>query len=96
VQCDELICYPDESVSVYGRQEAGIDIINYSSLNNGKLVMTEDEIQQLANVLELIKRRYARTHYSRQSYFNLSLDLEFKLDKDTRQLYIKQMRIYNR
>ena len=40
VQCDEFICYPDESVSVYGRQEAGIDIINYSSLNNGKLVMS--------------------------------------------------------
>lgn len=96
VQCDEFICYPDESVSVYGRQEAGIDIINYSSLNNGKLVMTEDEIQHLANVLELIKRRYARTHYSKQSYFNLALDLEFKLDKETRQLYIKQMRIYNR
>ncbi len=96
IQCDEFICYPDESVSMYGRQEAGIDIINYSSLNNGKLVMTEEEIQHLANVLELIKRRYARTHYSKQSYFNLALDLEFKLDKDTRQLYIKQMRIYNR
>lgn len=96
VQCDEFICYPDETVSVYGRQEAGIDIINYSSLNEGVLVMSEDEIQNLANVLELIKRRYARTHYTRESYFNLALDLEFKLDRDTRQLYIKQMRIYNR
>lgn len=95
VQCDEFICYPDESTSIYGRQEAGIDIINYSSLNDGKLVMTEEEIQHLANVLELIKRRYARTHYTKTSYFNLALDLEFKLDRDTRQLYIKQMRIYN-
>ncbi|XOV67729.1 MAG: PEP/pyruvate-binding domain-containing protein [Fluviicola sp.] len=96
IQCDEFICYPDESASVYGKQDSGIDIINYSSLNNGQLVMTVDEIQNLANVLELIKRKYARTHYTKQSYFNLALDLEFKLDRDTRQLYIKQMRIYNR
>ncbi|GAB5426058.1 MAG: hypothetical protein Crog4KO_32050 [Crocinitomicaceae bacterium] len=96
VQCDEFICYPDETVSVYGRQEAGIDIINYSSLNDGKLVMMEAEIQQLANTLELIKRHYARTHYTKKTYFDLALDLEFKLDRDTRQLYIKQMRVYNR
>lgn len=96
IQCDEFMCYPDETVSIYGKQEAGIDIINFSSLNGGELVMTEAEIQQLANTLELIKRRYARTHYTKQTYFDLALDLEFKLDKDTRQLYIKQMRIYNR
>lgn len=95
IQCDEFICYPDASVSMFGNQEAGIDIINYSSLNNGALVMTEKEIQNLANVLELIKRRYARSHYSKHSYFNLALDLEFKLDRETRELYIKQMRIYN-
>lgn len=96
VKCDEFICYPDETVSVYGKSEAGIDIINYSSLNGGELVMTEDEIQHLANVLELIKRRYLRSYYTRETYFNFALDLEFKLDKETRQLYIKQMRIYNR
>lgn len=96
IRCDQFICYPDETVSVYGKQEAGIDIINYSSLNNGKLVMTEDEIQELANVLELIKRRYVQSHYIKESYFNFALDLEFKLDRDTRGLYIKQMRVYNR
>ena len=96
IQCDEFICYPDESVSVYGNQEAGIDIINYSSLNAGRLVMSDREIQHLANTLELIKRRYIRSHYTKQTYFNVALDLEFKLDEDTRELYIKQMRIYNR
>lgn len=96
IQCDQFICYPDESVSVYGNQEAGIDIINYSSLNAGRLVMSDKEIQHLANTLELIKRRYIRSHYTKQTYFNVALDLEFKLDKDTRSLYIKQMRIYNR
>jgi len=95
VKCDEFICYPDESAASYGRSEGGIDIINYSSLNNGKLVMNDEEIQELANVLELIKRRYLRNHYISSSYFHFALDLEFKLDEETRELYIKQMRVYN-
>jgi phosphoenolpyruvate synthase/pyruvate phosphate dikinase len=95
IQCDQFICYPDETAAAYGKSEGGIDIINYSSLNNGKLVMTNDEIQELANTLENIKRRYLRNHYIKTSYFHFALDLEFKLDKDTRKLYIKQMRIYN-
>ncbi|MCH2225699.1 MAG: PEP/pyruvate-binding domain-containing protein [Crocinitomicaceae bacterium] len=95
VQCDQFICYPDETVSVYGQQEGGIDIIDFSSLNNGKLVMTLDEIQELANTLELIKKKYLRKHYTQKSYFGFGLDLEFKLDETTRELYIKQMRVFN-
>ncbi|PHR29544.1 MAG: hypothetical protein COA38_11335 [Fluviicola sp.] len=95
VTCDQLICYPDEKVSGYGRNGGSIDIITYSSLNNGKLVMTDDEIKDLANVLERIKRQYLRKHYTDKSYLNFGLDLEFKLDANTRQLYIKQMRIFN-
>lgn len=95
IQCDQFLCYPDETAAAYGESEGGIDIINYSSLNNGKLVMTNEEIQELANTLENIKRRYLRNHYIKISYFHFALDLEFKLDKDSRKLYIKQMRIYN-
>ena len=96
VQCDQFICYPDESTTIYGKAEGGIDIISYSSLNNGQLVMTKAEIQHLANVLELLKRRYVRNHYLRTTYFNFGLDIEFKLDGKTRELYIKQIRPYNR
>lgn len=96
IKCDEFICYPDESASSYGKSEGGIDIINYSNLNDGDLVMTTEEIQNLANILEMIKLRYLRTHFIKTSYFNFALDIEFKLDKDTRQLYVKQMRVYNR
>ncbi len=95
VTCDQLICYPDEKVAGYGRNGGSIDIITYSSLNNGKLVMTDQEIKNLANVLERIKRQYLRKHYTEKSYLNFGLDLEFKLDARTRQLYIKQMRIFN-
>lgn len=95
VECDQFICYPDETSTTFGRQEGGIDIINYSSLNNGKLTMTKEEIQLLANQLELIKRKYLSRHYTGKNFFDFGLDLEFKLDKDTRQLYIKQMRVFN-
>ena len=95
VSCDQFICYPDEKIAGYGRNGGGIDIITYSSLNNGKLVMTNEEIEHLANVLEQIKRQYLRKHYTDKSYLNFGLDLEFKLDAETRQLYIKQMRIFN-
>lgn len=96
VQCDQFICYPDESVSEFGKEEGGIDIISYSSLNNGKLVMSKEEIRKLANVLELIKRKYVSKHYLKTSYFDFGLDIEFKLDSETRELYVKQMRVYNR
>lgn len=95
IECDQFICYPDHSTSTYGKKKGGIDIITYSSLNHGNLTMTETEIQDLANVLEQIKRRYLRKHYTGKTYFNFGLDLEFKLDKGTRQFYIKQMRVFN-
>lgn len=95
IECDQFICYPDETTSTYGKKKGGIDIITYSSINYGKLTMGESEIQHLANVLEQIKRRYLRKHYTGLSYFNFGLDLEFKLEKDTRQIYIKQMRVFN-
>lgn len=95
VYCDQFICYPDENVSGYGRNGGSIDIITYSSLNKGKLVMTDAEIKHFADVLEQIKRQYLRKHYTDKTYFNFGLDLEFKLDGKTRQLYIKQMRIFN-
>ena len=95
IECDQFICYPDKTTSTYGKKKGGLDIITYSSLNKGKLTMTESEIQDLANVLEQLKRRYLRKHYTGGTYFNFGLDVEFKLDKDTRQLYIKQMRLFN-
>ncbi|MDG1331909.1 MAG: PEP/pyruvate-binding domain-containing protein [Crocinitomicaceae bacterium] len=95
ITCDQFICYPDEKVSGYGRNGGSIDIITYSSLNEGQLVMTDKEIKNLANVLERVKRQYLRKHYTDKSYLNFGLDLEFKLDAETRQLYIKQMRIFN-
>lgn len=96
IECDQIICYPDRESPNDETREGGVDIINFSNQNNGELVMSEEEYQHLANVLEDIKSRYTRTHFTRMSYFNFALDIEFKLDGETRELYIKQMRVFNR
>lgn len=72
-----------------------VDIITQSSLNNNKLVMTETEIQKLANQLEIIKKYFVNNNYTNKWYLDFGLDIEFKLDEKNRELYIKQVRHYN-
>ena len=92
--CDQFICYTSLDDNVYTAKNA-IDIISLSNLNNNELVMNENEIQHLADQLEYIKRKMIKPPRGSEGYFNQGLDVEFKLDGDNRQLYIKQVRIYN-
>lgn len=94
VTCDQFICFPESYASIYSHKTV-IDVLTTSSLNNGKLVMTEKEIQHLADQLDFIKRHYAVRNMTGGSYLDFALDLEFKLDAATRELYIKQVRLYN-
>lgn len=94
VRCDQFICYPKSNKNIQ-RDEIVVDIIGYSSLNNGVLVMTEEEIQHLADEVDKIKLKLYRKMGRRFVYEDFGLDLEFKLDAKTRQLYIKQVRLYN-
>lgn len=57
--------------------------------------MTDEEIQHLANQLEIIKKYFAGEDIDPWTYTRLGLDIEFKLDGEFRQLYIKQVRPYN-
>jgi pyruvate, water dikinase len=92
--CDQFICYPDQTESIYKNKNT-VDIITLSNLNNEKPVMTDAEIQNLANTLEKIKRYfYARSRSSRP-YLDFGLDIEFKLNGENRELYLKQVRLYN-
>jgi hypothetical protein len=93
ITCDQFICSPKDINSSF---QNTIEVITFSSLNHQKLVMTEKEIENLAEQLDIIKRFFffkSKTHFS--SYESFGLDIEFKLDEKTRQLYIKQVRIYN-
>ncbi len=94
VTCDQFICYPHTSTNIQP-DETVIDVITHSSLNEGKPVMTDEEVQLLANEVDKIKLHIYRRIGRRYTYEDFGLDIEFKLDAVTRQLYIKQFRVYN-
>jgi len=92
--CDQFICYPAETgINLYSNKTI-IDIITQSNLADGDLVMSEAEIQRLANQLESIKRYFSVRSFLKSSYLDLGFDIEFKLDGPNRDLYIKQIRPY--
>lgn len=95
---DQFVCYPENSdylPEAYDGNIRPVDIITISSLNGGKLVMTDTEIRNLANQIEIIKKYFYKHTSTRKWYFNFGLDIEFKLSGTNRELYIKQVRLYN-
>lgn len=93
--CDQLVLYPANELSAFKRTT---EVITTSNLNNGKLVLSESELELLQTELERIKRYYwkhAHTPKINEEYDTFGLDLEFKFSNETRELYIKQVRIYN-
>jgi phosphoenolpyruvate synthase/pyruvate phosphate dikinase len=91
--CDQFLCFPQESNKIY-KDKVVIDVITYSSLNGNSLVMSEDEIQNLANQLDIIKKHFTGK-IDKWTYTRIGYDVEFKIDGENRQLYIKQVRPYN-
>lgn len=56
-----------------------VDIITISNLNNDNLVMSEAEIQNLANQLDIIKKYFKRITSTSKTYLNFGWDLELNL-----------------
>lgn len=94
VTSDQFICYPETTVNIQP-DESVIDVITRSSLNKGKLTMTAEEIQHLADEVYEIKMSLYKRFGRRFVFEDYALDIEFKLEKGTRELYIKQVRLYN-
>jgi pyruvate, water dikinase len=93
--CDQLVLYPANELSAFKRTT---EVITTSNLNDGKLVLSDSELELLQTELERIKRYYwkhAHTPKINETYDTFGLDLEFKFSNDKRELYIKQVRIYN-
>ncbi|WP_452598561.1 PEP/pyruvate-binding domain-containing protein [Pontimicrobium sp. MEBiC01747] len=95
VTCDQLICYSGTKTSLYDRNI--VEVISHSSLNNNKLILSEKETVKLTQQLEQIKKHYFynRLYKVKSTYLNYGLDVEFKIDGATRDLYIKQVRYFN-
>jgi hypothetical protein len=94
VLCDQFICYPTTLNNMYDENKT-IEIITTSSLNNGDLVMQPTEIQNLANQLYRIKQHFFNQAFQEVDFQNFAMDVEFKIEGPSRDLYIKQARRYN-
>jgi hypothetical protein len=95
VQCDQLVLYPANELSGFQKTT---EVITTSSLSNGSLVLSEQELALLQDELERIKHYFWQTlprMRKGRSYDNFGLDIEFKFDGPNRQLYIKQVRLFN-
>lgn len=93
-KCDQFICFPNLEENIFYNKNV-VDVIALSNLNNNKLIMSEVEIQNLANQLEIIKKYFYDYIDPDKSYYEFGLDIEFKLDAVSRDLYFKQVRLYN-
>lgn len=95
VICDQLVLYPANELSAFKRTT---EVITTSSIGKGKLILSEAQIELLQTELERIKKYYWKAYHKPkigEDYDNFGLDLEFKFSKETGDLYIKQVRLYN-
>jgi pyruvate, water dikinase len=78
-------------------ENIGIDHIAFSSLSPSKNIMTNEEMVRLSRFCKAIKSHFYfnKNRFTDQSLFDkYGMDIEFKLEKRTRKLYIKQAREY--
>jgi len=94
VICDQFICYSKQHAELYNLKR-NIEIISISNLGGNELCMTQEEIYRLADELERIKAHFYKNTFTYKDYQNFALDIEFKIDGENRNLYIKQARLYN-
>ena len=93
--CEQFLINFSEYVS--GRDEIAVEYISHSSLNEGKPLLSDKEIETLAQYLDAIKKHYYyRTTYGLKyaDIFQFGMDVEFKLAPNTRKLYVKQARLF--
>ncbi len=74
-----------------------VEYISKSSVSDNVPVMADAEILALARWLRAINRHFYYSVFTSVStpFYRFSMDVEFKLDKGTRKLYVKQARPYS-
>lgn len=94
VTCDEAIIGLGE---VTGSNEVAVEYIGRSNLSKGKPVLTNAQITLLTKYLTAIKEHFFNKVEKRNprmgtDFWNYGMDVEFKIDAHTGNLYIKQAR----
>lgn len=92
IRCDQFLVHLYSPSST--RDEISVEYISNSNLNNGNPVLSEEEITLLTKYLTAVKKHFYFYSKGTQDYDNYALDIEFKFDKESRKLYIKQARAY--
>jgi hypothetical protein len=90
ITTEQLIYYPFDS-SMVG--EPSIETITRSSLNQGRPIMSGEELVHLGNALSNIQWRFLSLFkIPPEEWKTFGMDVEFKLDGASRTLYLKQAR----
>ncbi len=80
-----------------GSGTVAVDYISHSSLNDFQPLLRMDEIQLLASYLYAIKKHFYHAGDRMAlgtDFFDFAMDIEFKLDRGSRKIYVKQARPY--
>lgn len=93
VTCDQLVIYPEQEKNLFSTNGT-VEVIAQSSLNKQGLVLTSEQLNDLASALFEIKQHFYYTPVGFGLYNNFAMDVEFKFDGPDQALYIKQARIY--
>lgn len=84
--------------AVTGERKISCEYISKSNISGGKPVLTQAQVEELVTYLSAIKNHYymiSSGTISRSNYYDdFAMDVEFKVDKYTGKIYIKQARYY--
>ena len=99
INCDQLICYSDiryKNDSFYGKKNI-IEYISHSNILPDSIhtVLTSDEVNLITREAAKIKKKLYSSFSKKNkdlNYHDYALDIEFKINDEERNLYIKQIR----
>lgn len=92
IRCDQFLIHLNSAQDE--DDKTTVEFIAKSNLTAGKPVLSMAEIRQLDAYLTAVKKHFYYKTLGATSYENFALDIEFKFEKDSRKLYIKQARRY--
>lgn len=92
IRCDQFLIHLNSAKK--DEDKTTVEFITKSNLTGGRSVLSMAEIRQLDNYLTTVKKHFYYKDLASTNYEDFALDIEFKFEKGTRKLYIKQARRY--